>query len=80
MCALGQSLPLLVAGRILQGVAGGVFPLAYGIIRDTFPPAARMRAIGSLSVSLGVGAALGPAIAGVIVDRAGPLGRSSGWA
>jgi len=72
VCAVGQSLPLLVAGRILQGVAGGVFPLAYGIIRDTFPPAARMRAIGSLSVSLGVGAALGPAIAGVIVDRAGP--------
>ena len=72
VCALGQSLPLLVAGRILQGVAGGVFPFAYGIIRDTFPPAARMRAIGTLSVSLGVGAALGPAIAGVIVDRAGP--------
>ena len=72
VCALGQSLPLLVAGRVLQGVAGGVFPLAYGIIRDTFPPAARMRAIGTLSVSLGVGAALGPAIAGVIVDRAGP--------
>ena len=72
VCAVGQSLPLLVLGRILQGVAGGVFPLAYGIIRDTFPPAARMRAIGTLSVSLGVGAALGPAIAGVIVDRAGP--------
>ena len=72
VCAVGQSLTLLVLGRILQGVAGGVFPLAYGIIRDTFPTAARRRAIGSLSVSLGVGSALGPAIAGVIVDHAGP--------
>jgi MFS family permease len=72
MCALGDSLAVLVAGRVLQGVAGGVFPLAYGIIRDTFPADTRMRAIGSLSVSLGVGAALGPAVAGIIVDHAGP--------
>ena len=72
VCALGDSLALLVGGRILQGAAGGVFPLAYGIIRDTFPDATRMRAIGTLSVSLGVGAALGPALAGVIVDHAGP--------
>jgi MFS family permease len=72
LCALGGSLPLLVVGRVLQGVAGGVFPLAYGVIRDTFPPATRMRAVGTLSVSLGVGAALGPAVAGVIVDHAGP--------
>jgi MFS family permease len=71
-CALGDSLAVLVGGRILQGAAGGVFPLAYGIIRDTFPEATRMRAIGTLSVSLGVGAALGPALAGVIVDHAGP--------
>jgi MFS family permease len=72
ICALGDSLAVLIAGRVLQGVAGGVFPLAYGIIRDTFPTATRMRAIGSLSVSLGVGAALGPAVAGIIVDHAGP--------
>jgi MFS family permease len=72
LCALGDSLTALVAGRVLQGVAGGVFPLAYGIIRDTWPDATRMRAIGMLSVSLGVGAALGPAVSGVIVDHAGP--------
>jgi MFS family permease len=71
-CALGDSLALLVAGRVLQGAAGGVFPLAYGIIRDTFPESTRMRAIGTMSVSLGVGAALGPALAGVIVEHAGP--------
>jgi MFS family permease len=72
LCAVGRTLPLVIAGRVLQGVAGGVFPLAYGIIRDRFPEPARMRAIGSLSVSLGVGAALGPALSGVVVDHLGP--------
>src|SRR3954451_17382572 len=37
-CALGHSLSVLIGGRVLQGIAGGVFPLAYGVIRDTFPP------------------------------------------
>ena len=72
LCAVGDSLGLLVVGRVLQGVAGGVFPLAYGVIRDTFPAATRTRAMGHMSVSLGVGAALGPGLAGVIVDSAGP--------
>src|SRR3954471_9900217 len=35
--ALAPSIEVLIAGRVLQGVAGGVFPLAFGIIRDTFP-------------------------------------------
>jgi MFS family permease len=39
VCALAHSIPVLIAGRVIQGVAGGVFPLAFGIIRDTFPPA-----------------------------------------
>src|SRR4051794_309809 len=72
LCALADSLGPLIAGRVLQGAAGGVFPLAYGIIRDTFPEATRMRSIGILSVSLGVGAAFGPVVAGAIVDHASP--------
>src|SRR3954453_15539317 len=72
LCATADSLGVLIAGRILQGAAGGVFPLAYGIIRDTFPETTRMRAIGMLSVSLGVGAAFGPVVAGAIVDHASP--------
>jgi MFS family permease len=35
--ALSNSLGLLVAGRAVQGAAGAVFPLAFGIIRDEFP-------------------------------------------
>ena len=28
---------VVVAGRVLQGVGGGIFPLCFGIIRDEFP-------------------------------------------
>src|SRR5215208_1629393 len=37
--ALAGSIGMLIAGRVLQGAAAGVFPLAFGIVRDTFPPA-----------------------------------------
>src|SRR3954469_18789165 len=38
ICALGSSIGVVIGGRVIQGVAGGVFPLAFGIIRDPFPP------------------------------------------
>ncbi len=37
VCALATSIEVVIAGRVLQGVGGGVFPLAFGIVRDTFP-------------------------------------------
>jgi MFS family permease len=37
LAALASSLPLLIAARVIQGVAGGIFPLAFGIVRDEFP-------------------------------------------
>src|SRR4051812_8565159 len=38
VCALAGSIGVLIGGRVIQGVAGGVFPLAFGIVRGTFPP------------------------------------------
>ena len=35
--ALATSLAVMLVGRIIQGAAGGIFPLAFGIIRDEFP-------------------------------------------
>ena len=35
--ALGSALWIVVAGRVMQGVGGGIFPLCFGIIRDEFP-------------------------------------------
>jgi MFS family permease len=37
VCALAGSLGVLIVGRGLQGLGGGVFPLSFGIVRDEFP-------------------------------------------
>ena len=37
LSAIAGSLALVVVGRALQGASGGIFPLAFGIVRDEFP-------------------------------------------
>ena len=68
VCALAPSLGLLVLGRIIQGVGGGIFPLAFGIIRETFPPERVATAIGGISATFGIGGGVGLVIAGLIVE------------
>jgi EmrB/QacA subfamily drug resistance transporter len=67
--ALSSSIGLLVVGRVIQGVGGGVFPLAFGIIRDEFPRERVSHGIGLMSSLLGVGAGLGVVLAGPIVQH-----------
>jgi EmrB/QacA subfamily drug resistance transporter len=69
MCALAGSIGLMIAGRVIQGVAGGVFPLAFGIIRDTFPPERMATGLGMLSAIFGIGGGIGLPLSGVIVDN-----------
>ena len=71
VCALSHSIALLIAGRVIQGVAGGVFPLAFGIIRDTFPPERVASGLGLVSAILGIGAGIGLPLSGVIADGLG---------
>jgi EmrB/QacA subfamily drug resistance transporter len=71
VCALSHSIALLIAGRVIQGVAGGVFPLAFGIIRDTFPPERAASGLGLVSAILGIGAGIGLPLSGVIADGIG---------
>src|SRR5882724_6767319 len=59
LAAVASSLPLLIAARFIQGAGGGIFPLAYGIVRDEFPAAKVAGGIGLLSAILGVGGGLG---------------------
>jgi EmrB/QacA subfamily drug resistance transporter len=66
---LATSLPVLVAGRVVQGAGGGIFPLAFGIIRDEFPRDRVASGIGLISAILGIGAGAGIVLAGVIVDH-----------
>ena len=56
------------AGRVIQGVGGGIFPLAFGIIRETFPPERVSTAIGGISATFGIGGGVGLVIAGPIVE------------
>ena len=67
--ALSSTLALMLVGRVIQGAAGGVFPLAFGIIRDEFPRARVAGGIGLMSALLGVGGGAGVVLAGPIVDR-----------
>ena len=68
VCALAPSLAVLVLGRVIQGVGGGIFPLAFGIIRETFPPERVATAIGGISATFGIGGGVGLVIAGLIVS------------
>src|SRR5205085_3426220 len=67
--ALASSLELMLVGRVIQGAAGGIFPLAFGIIRDEFPRDRVAGGIGLMSALLGVGAGAGVVLAGPIVDN-----------
>jgi EmrB/QacA subfamily drug resistance transporter len=70
VCALGNSIGVVILGRVIQGVAGGVFPLAFGIINDELPGERRAVAIGLVSAMFGIGGGIGLPLSGVIVDNA----------
>jgi EmrB/QacA subfamily drug resistance transporter len=67
--AIAGSLAVMLVGRVIQGAAGGIFPLAFGIIRDEFPRERVAGGIGLMSALLGVGAGLGFVLAGPIADN-----------
>jgi len=67
--AFADSIGVLIAGRVLQGVAGGVFPLAFGIVRDTFPRQQVPGALGLVSAVFGIGGGIGLPLSGVILDN-----------
>jgi EmrB/QacA subfamily drug resistance transporter len=67
--AVANSIGLLIVGRVVQGAGGGIFPLAFAIIRDEFPRHKVAASIGLVSSLLGVGGGLGVVLAGVIVEH-----------
>jgi EmrB/QacA subfamily drug resistance transporter len=70
VAALADSLEVLVAGRVLQGAGGGIFPLCFAIIRDEFPREKVSSSIGLISATFGIGGGAGLIIGGVLVDGA----------
>ena len=70
VAALAHTLGLLIAGRVLQGAGGGIFPLCFAIIRDEFPRDKVSSSIGLISATFGIGGGAGLIIGGVLVDGA----------
>ncbi|MEU8004171.1 MFS transporter [Catellatospora sp. NPDC049111] len=71
VAALAPNIGVLVAGRVIQGLGGAVFPLSFGIIRDEFAPRRVPSAIGALSGVIAVGSGLGTVLAGPITETLG---------
>ena len=70
VAAVSSQLWLVVAGRVVQGVGGGIFPLCFAIIRDEFPLERVARAIGLMSALAGIGGGAGLILGGLLVDHA----------
>src|SRR3954470_24480093 len=67
--AIASSLWLMLLGRLIQGAGGGIFPLAFSIIRDEFPNERVPGAIGLVSSLLGIGGGAGVVFAGVVTQN-----------
>jgi EmrB/QacA subfamily drug resistance transporter len=69
LAAVAGSLSVVIIARIIQGVAGGIFPLAFSIMRDEFPRDKVPGSIGLMSSILGIGGGGGLVIGGLIAEH-----------
>lgn len=68
MCGLAQNAPMLVAGRVLQGVgAAMMMPVGRLAIIRTFPKSELLRAMNFVIIPALIGPLLGPTVGGLIV-------------
>ncbi|MEX0409812.1 MFS transporter [Aquibium sp. LZ166] len=69
LCAVAPTFPMLLAGRFVQGLGGGVLlAMAYAVIRLVYPETLWSRAIGLISAMWGVSTLIGPAVGGVFAE------------
>jgi EmrB/QacA subfamily drug resistance transporter len=59
LCAISSSLPVVLTGRVLQGLAMGFIPVAISLVREVAPPHMVNTATAAVSATMGVGGALG---------------------
>ena len=68
--AIADSIPVLIAGRGIQGLgAAFVLPATLSIVTNAFPREERAKAIAVWTAVGGMGIGLGPAVGGYLVDR-----------
>jgi MFS family permease len=69
MCALADTMPLVIAGRFVQGFGGGLLSaLAYVLVRYLFPPEVWARVFGLIAAVWGVSVLVGPLLGGLFAS------------
>jgi MFS family permease len=67
VCAVGDSIGMLIAGRVIQGLGGGVGPLAVALVRDNLPRDRVQHAVGVLVGLAGAGGVVGFLACGLLI-------------
>ncbi|WP_313808444.1 MFS transporter [Sphingobium sp.] len=69
--AMTRELTVMILGRALQGVAGAIMPLSFGLAREVIPVRRLPLAIGILYSAGAIGGMVGMVLGGVLVDAGG---------
>jgi EmrB/QacA subfamily drug resistance transporter len=72
LCALSDSISLVIAGRIVQGAGSAAGALTLGLLRDAVPPERLTRSIGIVIGGVSAGGAIGSVLSGILVDNTSP--------
>lgn len=79
VAGFARTMPELVAVRAFQGLgAGAIFPVAFAIVGDLYPPHQRARMQGLIGAAFGASSLLGPLVGGWLTEHLG--WRWSFWA
>ncbi|MDH6541330.1 MFS transporter [Streptomyces sp. SPB4] len=79
VAALATSLPLLILGRVLQGAATAIFPLALSVLREEVRPQKLPGAMALVSGTLAFGSGLALVATGLLTSGADADYRNAFW-
>jgi len=69
VAAASPSMDVLIGGRVLQGISGGLWiATVYAVLREVYPREIWARSLAGLSAMWGIAAFVGPAIGGVFAE------------
>ncbi|MEU8892381.1 MFS transporter [Streptomyces sp. NPDC048442] len=79
IAALASSLPLLILGRVLQGAATAIFPLALSVLREEVRPQKLPGAMALVSGTLAFGSGIALVATGLLTSGEGADYRNAFW-